>query len=247
MRWLVLVCLLLLPYAAQAQVTVDAVSSAESAVPGTTTSHSHTIAADANLVLINVCTRDPGSAIQPVTSVSVGGQAATLIARVQNSANALSAELWRRISPLTGSQTIAVTNDAANDRTVTTVISLKGVDTAAAFGTEVTASDPGAADANVDVNGIGSQVNDLVIMGGCARVNTTTVAPDATVPVSTEQVERAHADSTALIGFIYSENGASPTVDMRADLTPAERWAAVGVSVHSTASASSAAFKRRTQ
>lgn len=244
MRWRVLVCLLLLPYAAQAQVTVDAVSSAESAVPGTTTSHSHTIAADANLILINVCSRDAGLAIQPVTSVSVGGQAATRINRVQTSNNGISAELWQRISPLTGSQTVAVTNDAANERTVTTVISLKGVDTAAAFGTEVTASDPGTTDANVDVNGIGSRVNDLVVMGGCARVNTTTVAPDATVPVSVEQVERAHADSTALIGFLYSEDGVSPTVDMRADLTPSERWAAVGVSVQSV-TVSGGLYRRR--
>lgn len=221
----------LLPALAQAQVAIDAVSQAESAVPGTSTTHNHTLGGAATWIGVCVSTRDHGLAIQPVTSVTVGGVSAMLVDRAQTSNNGISAELWHLPSPPTGVQSIVVTNDAVNERTVTTAISLTGTATSSMLGTAITATDPGSANANVDVDVIPSAVGELGIVCGAARVDTTTVAADPTAPVSTERVERAHADSTSLIGFLYSEDGAATSINMRMDLTPAERWAAVGVSV----------------
>lgn len=229
-RWCCIL-ILFLPSLAQAQIAVDAVSSAESGVPGTSTSNTHVVGAAATFVGVCVASRDIGGAVQPVTSVTVGGVAATFVNRSLSPANTVSAELWTLVSPPTGSQTVSVTNNAANDRTVTTTISLNGVTTSGTLGTAVTAADPGSADENTNVDGIPSAGGELGLLCGCGRVNTTTADPDATAPTSSEQIERAHADATSLIGFIYSESGASPTIDMRVDLTPAERWAAVGVSI----------------
>jgi hypothetical protein len=231
LRLFIIAALTLYAGSVWAAVAFDAVSASVSSVPGTSTTQTHIVGSDATIVLICVSSRDTGSAIQPVTSVTVGGSAATLLNRVQNSANALSAELWYRLSPPAGLQTINVTNNAANDRTVTTAITLKGSDSAAPFGASIATSDPGSDNANVDINGIASAVGEMGILCGAARTNLTTASPDATSVTSIEEIEMVHGDATSNIGFIYSEDGASPTIDMRVDLTPAARWAAVAVSV----------------
>jgi hypothetical protein len=232
MRRLLLIglCTLLAPIWAQAAITIDATSSVASAPPATTTSHSHPIASDANFVGVCVASRDFGLAVGSVSSVTVGGAAATFVGRAQSGNAGVSAELWYIVNPATGSQTVAVTNAATNDRTLTTVISLKGVATSPTTGTPVTAGDAGPS-VDVNVDGIGSAVGELGLLCGVGRVNTATVAADAAAVVSTEQIEAAHTDATSMVGYIYTEAGASPTIDMRVDLSTSERWGAVGVSV----------------
>lgn len=239
MRRLLLIglCTLLAPIWAQAAITIDATSSVSSAPPATTTSHSHTIASDANFVAVCVVSREFGLSVGAVSSVTVGGVSASLASRAQSANANVSAELWYVVSPPTGAQTIAVTNAAQNDRTLTVAISLKGVATSSTLGTPVPVGDS-AASVDVNVDAIASAVDELGLLCGVGRVNTTTVSADAAAVVSTEQIEVAHSDSTSMVGYIYTEAGAAPTIDMRVDLSTSERWAAVGVSVKPLVAAS---------
>ena len=231
-RRLVAVLLLglaLLPAPLWAAITFDTASGSGGT---TSTSHSHTVAVDANIAIVCTAQRESGLAVAQSSSVTIGGQAADgMLVGANNSTNNVRAELWYKLAPLTGSQTVAVTGGAGTDRMVTTVMTWKG---AAQTSTFNTASSLGstASGTNIDLDGIASALGEMVVLCGSSRVLASTPSPDATAPVSTERIEQAFdSGGTSHMGFGYSEAGAASTIDMRIDLATSETWAVVAASM----------------
>lgn len=239
MRFLLLLCALLAPTVGWAQIAVDATSSGEGT---TSTSHSHTFASG-SIALICTGLRAPDGTAAAVSSVTVGGSAATLLTTANEvGTNAMRVEMWYHLSPGTGAQTVAATYNASTTRALTQVISLTGVSTTSTF--NGTATDQGAA-TNADVNAIASAVGELGVLCGVGRTNTTTVSADATAPVSTEQLETSHTQSSSFTSFLYTEAGASSTIDMRVDLSASVQFAAIGASVRPVNGVSFGPLRRR--
>lgn len=238
LRWMFLLLLLDLLSAGPswAAITYDTSSSGEGT---TSTSHSHTFAADANIAIICVAVRDSGAAVAAVSAVTVGGQAATLLARVANAGNVVASELWYKLAPTAGSQTVAVTSGAGTDMTVTGVMSFKGVAQSSSFNTQGTAE--GVTANAADVDALASAVGELGVLCGAGRTATTpveTVAADATSPVSTERFDHDYsASTTAIRGWGYTEPGATTSINMRVDYNAdaSTQWATVAVSMRAAA------------
>lgn len=192
----------------------------------TATSHDHTVAADANLLLIFVSQLDTAPAA--VVGVTVEGSAATLITGCAKTQGVVRTEIWYYLNPPTGAGvTVAVdTSGTATDATMTGTMSIKGVDTSNPFGT---CSTDGTTDSSVDINNITTTLNDLVVIGVSAN-STASCSADATSPVSTERFDANNGGN--LGGCGYTENGASPTTDMRVDLSGSLTHAEVAVAVH---------------
>lgn len=247
MGWLVvpfLVLSFLVPIPVWAAITFDTASSSGGL---TSTSHSHTVAADANIAIICVSQREDGGAAAQAASVTLGGQAATYVDGVVSASGVTRAEMWVKLTPLTGAQTVAVTGGVATDRMVTGVMTFKNVAQTGTFNTVSKLGSPGTS-TDADLNGIASAVGELVVLCGASRVNSATPSPDPTVPVSTEQYEFGF-DSGGVTheGFGYTEAGASPTIDMRIDLASAQSWALIAVSMRELASSASFGPLRRRQ
>jgi hypothetical protein len=214
------------PPASVAPITFDAASSSEGT---TSTRHSHTIAADANIALVCVASADYGLNVQQATSVTIGGKAAThLVGFNQTTDNIVRADIWYKLAPPIGSQTVAVTSDATTDFTVTGVMTFKGVAQSSTFNTTATAA---GTTANVDIAKIASAVGEMGVLCGAYRNEAATVSPDAEKPVSVERWERQHATGTSEGGFGYTEDGAVNSIAMRVNLSVAKNWTVVGVSL----------------
>lgn len=233
MRYKHYLCVWLLWATPCSAITLNNTSTAESSPPTSTTiSYAHTVHASSNMAVVLVCERDTnGSGFTDDAVVSVGGASALLIDRAQSTDNLVRALLFARVNPSTGSATIAVTGDTGSDRLVVGVLDYADVASSGSFGAPVINGSSGSN--NVDVDGVPSSIGELGVMGGCARTSAVTVSADPTAPVSTERLNAAHTDSVSIRLFAYDEPGASGTINMRADLSVSERWAAVGVSMRS--------------
>ena len=236
MVWVVvpfLVLSLLVPIPVWAAITFDTASSSGGT---TSTSHSHTVAADANIAIICLWQRDTGTGASQSSGVTIGGQAATFLIGVNNSTNALRSDLWYKLSPPTGAQTVAASGGATVSRMVTGVMTFKNVAQTGTFNTAASVGSTGVT-TNADLNSIASAVGEMVVLCGGDRVQTVTPSPDATVPVSTERFELGFdSGGTTTLGFGYTEDGASPTVDMRIDLSGAgDLYALTAVSMRELA------------
>lgn len=246
MMLLILAVMAMLSGEAVAAITIDNTTSAEANVgtPNTLSYSGHTIAADADALLIGVCERDTNSSGFTVdtATVTVAGASATQLLGHDNGAT-VRALLFYKLSPSTGTPTIAVTGDTGNDRLVIGVMSLKGVQQSSTFNTAGTGSGLGVT--NADIDALASAAGEFGVMLGCIRTNTVTPSADATAPVSTEQLDVAHTDSTSVRAFLYTEAGASPTLDMRVDLSGSGDWAGVAVSVRPEAGGAFGALRRR--
>lgn len=232
-RLVLLVLALVLPSVALGAVTIDTISSSEGFTSGGTgsTSHSHTIAADANLVLVCLAERDANASgiTADTSSVTVGGAAATKLIGVQESTPQVRSVMFYKLAPATGSQTIAATADTGSDLLVTSVISLKGVAQTGTFNTAGSNSSTGST--NADINGLASAVGEFAVLCGASATAASSSSADATSPVSTEQSDVAHTNGTSVRGWIYTEDGAATSIDMRVDLASSVRWAAVASSL----------------
>lgn len=231
--WVYLLALLLcVPSWVDAAVTVDTTSSGEGISATTaTSSHSHTIAADANLVIVCLAERDSdaGGLTADTASVTVGGASATKLNAVTNPDATSRGVFFYKLAPATGSQTIAVTADTGTNRLTTGVISLKGAAQTSTFNTSSTnSSNTGT---NADLNGIASALGEFVLVCGSSVTAAASATPDATAPTSTEQLDVANSDSTSIRVWIYTEDGAASTTDIRVDLASGNRWTTVGSSI----------------
>lgn len=229
---LLVVVMLLVACDGYAAVTIDAVSSEEGiGVNTASTSHSHTIASDANLVVVCLAERDTsaGGITADTATVTVGGAAATQLSAVQESTPQVRVVMFYKLSPSTGVQTIAATSDSGIDRLLTGVLSLKGVAGSSTFNTAGTSSNIGSTDADVD--GLASAVGEFAVLCGASATAASTASADATAPVSTEQLDVAVTDATTVRGWIYTEAGDTTSINMRVDLASSVRWAATAVSI----------------
>jgi hypothetical protein len=242
-----LACLLsvviVIPSPLWAAITFDTASSSGGT---TSTSHSHTVAPDANIAIICVWTRDAATGVGQSTNVTIGGQAATFLVGQNNSTNALRVDLWYKLAPLTGAQTVAATGEASASRMVTGVMTFKNVAQTSTFNTPASIGSTGVG-TDADLDNIPSAVGELVALCGGVRVQTINASPDATVPVSTEQYELGFdSGGTTTKGFGYTEDGASPTVNMRIDFSGAgDLWALAAASMREAVTATSGAIMRR--
>lgn len=221
---------------AQAAVTPDATGSGE----GTTSaSYAHSIASDATLILVCLAERDTNASgfTANSASVTVDGQAATQLIAVQDGTPQSRMVMFYKVAPSTGSVTISSTADTGTERLVTASLSLKGAATSSTFNTATSNSSLGSTDA--DVNTIASASGEFGVLCGASLTAASSASADATTPVSTEQLDIAHTDATSVRNWIYTEDGAASSIDMRVDLASSVRWSAVAVSIRAAASPSS--------
>lgn len=231
----------------RAAVTIDNTTSAEANVgtPNSIPNYTgHTIAADADAILIGVCMRDTNASgyTNDTATVTVGGVSATQILAVDNTVS-IRLALFRLLAPTTGTPSIAVAGDTGTDRLIIGVMSLKGVAQSGSFNTASSNYGLGVTDADID--SLASATGEFAIMAGCIRLNTITPSADATSPVSTEQLDVAHTDSTSVRVFLYTEDGASSAINMRVDLSGSGDWAGVAVSVRPESDTSFGPLRRR--
>ena len=244
---LVLLLILLSPVIGQAQVTVGSAVSAESSpAASTTVTYNHTIEVDATGIVVALCERDTNASnfTAGSSTVTVGGVSATQVTAVQTSDNIIRIPMFYLASPSIGTQSIVANSDTGSDRMIVGSMTVKGAALSSPLNTALTASNIGSA--NADISGLASNANELAVLVGCVRTSTVTPSPDATAPVSTEQLDVAHTDATSVRIFIYTESGASPTVDMLVDLSASERWSADAVSIMPPV-ASGTSIRRRAQ
>ena len=215
--------------------TIGTPTTAEAAVgtPNTVT-FNHTIESDANLVLICLAERDTNASGFTVdtASVTVGGQAATQLIGQGNGAT-IRTVMFYRLAPPTGTQSISVTGDTGNDRLMVAAIAVINAAQTSTFNTAKGAGT--TATTNMDVDTISSAIGELGVMCGSIRTSAITASADATSPVSTEQVDVAHSDSTSVRIFMYTEAGAATSIDMRVDASGSADWAATAVSIRASA------------
>ena len=232
LRFITALVLLLIPSWAWAAITFDAASSAEGT---TSTSHSHTIASDANIVVICVVMRDGGGAVEAITTApTVGGQNASLVTgavRTLTANNSRRVEMWYKLAPPTGSQTIAVTSPAVTDQTLTGVLSYKSVAQSSTWGTASVAE--GGSNSDIDLFNIVSAVNEMGVMCGATQNAGTpaTFTADANTPVSTERLDVAHSTGSTMSLGMYEETGTASNFDMRMNSSITSNWIAVASSM----------------
>jgi len=216
---------------ADAAITLGTASSAEAAV-GTpnTLSYSHVVEASANAVIVCLAERDTNASGFTVdtASVTIGGQAATQLIGQFNGVSIRSV-LFYKLAPPTGTQTIAVTGDTGGERLVVATVALQGVAQTSTFNTAAGAGTTAVTD--MDINTLASAVGEVAVMCGAIRTSAVTPSPDATAPTSTELVDVAHTDSTSVRVFMYTESGASTSIDMRVDASASADWAGTAVSI----------------
>lgn len=240
------VVLALIPYLlttpSWAAITIDAVTTAGNVGIGINTteaSFSHTGAADATLALVCYTGRDTTATMGTDASVTYGGNAMLAVTgAIQTQGSFLQSQLFYLTSPPSGAQTINVTAATGSDREVVSAITLKGTATTSIFNTAGTMGSEGTT--SIDIDGLASAVGEFAVMCGTQSTNTPTVSPDATSPVSTEQLEADHTDSIGMTHFVYTEDGAATSINMRVDSDTSARTSAVAVSIRPAAS--SAAF-----
>lgn len=242
---LVVLGVLVLAGEVRAAVVLGSVVSAEANV-GTpnTLSQALTIDGDADAALVGVCERDTNASGFTVdtATVTIAGASATQLLGHDNGVS-IRALLFYQLTPATGTPTIAVTGDTGNDRLVIGVMSLKGVQQSSTFNTAGTGSGLGVT--NADIDALASAAGEFAVMLGCIRTNAITPSADATAPVSAEQLDVAHTDSTSVRAFLYTEAGASPTLDMRVDLSGSGDWAGVAVSIRAATGGAFGPLRRR--
>lgn len=222
--------ILSLPSYAHAAITIDAATTGH-AINGTNISISHTGAADATLALACVTERDSATNnLGAGPSVTYGGNAMTLVSGATiTTGTRVKASLFYYLSPPSGAQTVELTESTNANRYSMTAITLKGTAGTSTFNTAGTYGD--ATSTNINIDGLASSAGEFALMCGMQHTQASTVSPDATSPVSTEYLEVDHTDSTSFTHYIYTEAGASPSIDMRVDSDTSSYSAAVAVSI----------------
>lgn len=204
------------------------IGTACTAMTGTTsTSGSCTIDADANIAIICVATRENGANAVIPSAVTVGGAAATALSGIRDASGCFRTDLFYKLSPATGSQTVAVTSGAGTDMTITGVMIFKGVAQTSTFNTPGTFTSPNSADADID--SLASAVGEMGVLCG-GHHDGGAVSADVTTPVSTEQFD-TQCPSISWRGWGYTEAGAVSTINMRVTIPAGIESVAVAASM----------------
>lgn len=243
MPYLLTILLLLLHSPVWAAITIDGTPSFGGGINGNGTpdiSFSHSSTAP-TLSLACVAERDvSGAALGAATSVpTYAGNNMTLVpGATQNQGGVMKTSLYYYVSPPSGSQTVTLPTVSANaDRYMMSVITLAGTATTDIFNTAGT--NGAATGTNLDVDSLASAVGEFAVACGAQETNTPAFSADATSPVSTEVVDEdmASIDGIGLSHFIYTEDGAATSINMRVDSTGNVDWSMVAVSIRPAASA----------
>lgn len=239
MKKILIALFLLLASPAFAAVTFDAATSTSTgASDGNTTSHSHTTANQPNRVMYIGITlwRQSAANVGECTSVTYNSVAATRLDHDRSGSSQHAGEIWRLIAPATGTNTVAVTCDAAVERVVTGVITAYGVD-------QVTPDDGLTFQDGVTSScctwGVSSAVGELVFVTASVRSTATACAPGAS------EDERWDVQTTGTgtdaHGCGYTEPGATGTVNVIPTYTgDADFVVGYGVSINATTDAAKA-------
>lgn len=123
---LLLLVLLLSPVWAWGVITLDLITTAGTSPEFGDKSFNHTVAADANFLLVCTSTTQ-GTNNEVITSITYATQPLTFLVAVQDAAVVRRTELWYRFAPAAGNNLVAV-NAADDPWFMYTAISLKGVD-----------------------------------------------------------------------------------------------------------------------
>ncbi len=215
-------------------ITFDAITTAEG-MNVTNISTSHTGAADATLALACVTERDTAFTMGAGPSVTYGGNAMTLVSgATQTQATRVKSSLFYYVSPPSGAQTVNMTRSTNANRYMMSVLTLKGTALVNIFNTAGTFGSDAAT--NIDIDSLASASGEFAVMCGLQQTNTPVISPDATSPVSTERAEVDHTDSTGLTHFVYTEDGAVTSINMRVDSDTSVYTSAVAVSIRPAAS-----------
>lgn len=240
-------CLLTTPV--WAAITIDGTPSFGGGINGTgdpDVSFSHTSTAP-TLALACIAERATGSNMGAgPASVTYGGNAMTLVpGATQTQGSLMKTSIFYYVSPPSGSQTVAMNASTNSNRYMMSVITLAGTATTSIFNTAGT--NGAASGTNLDVDGLASAVGEFAVACGAQETNSPAFSADATSPVSTEQVDEdmTSIDAIGLSHFIYTEDGAATSIDMRVDSTVSQDWSMSAVSIRPAASVSSFDPSRR--
>ncbi len=231
-----LLCFLLMASPVWAAITYDA-TSGQSGEGTTSATHNVTVAAGSNIMIVCVAVRDSAGAVASVSSVTVGGAAATFLVGQSNSGSVVRVEMWYKLAPATGTVSVVATGGAGTDFMVTGGLAFSGVAQSSTFNTPASLQNSGT---TVNVTSIASAVGEMVVGCEVARSGTAVVfSAEGTPPTSTERYDNHHDTGTGtLAGAAYTEAGASPTVDLLVNLNESVQNAAVGVSMRPEATSS---------
>lgn len=160
-----------------------------------------------------------------VSSVTYGAENLTLLGTVASGAGAVRVELWGRVAPLQGSNTIAVTLSAALDSAAgaTSFTGVHQVSPTEAFNS-ATATNVGAADATVNVTTVAD--NDWVI--------DTVATDDIAITVGAGQTSRWNVTGTLGSGAGSTEGPKTPAgaVTMSwTDVAALATWSIAGIAI----------------
>lgn len=236
MHYLLTLLLLLLPSPLWAAITIDGTISFVAGRNGTgypdlSVSHSSTAP---TLALACVAERASSNNMGASTSVpTYGGNTMTLVTgATQTQATRVKTSLYYYVSPPSGSQTVALATVSTNsNRYMMSVMTLAGTATTSIFNTAGT--NGGDSGQNLDVDGLASAVGEFAVACGLQSTNAPVFSADATSPVSTEQLDEdmTATDSIGLSHFVYTEDGAATSINMRVDSTVSQYWSMVAVSI----------------
>lgn len=236
MKHLLIILLLLLPAQLHAAITIDGTPSFTAGLNGTgdpDLSVSHTSTAP-TLALACVLERATANNMGASTSVpTYAGNAMTLVTgATQTQATRMKTSMYYYVNPASGTQTVALPTVSTNStRYALSVITLAGTATTSIFNTAGTnGADSGT---DLDVDSLASAVGEFGVACGAQSTNAPAFSADATSPVSTEQLDEdlTATDSIGLSHFIYTEDGAATSINIRVDSTVSQYWSMVAVSI----------------
>jgi len=219
----ILAALLLWPALSWGAVAWDAATVNDNADSDTATSFNHTIGGGVTNGYTGACiTTRGGGATIAVSSVNIGGSAASLLRAADTAATEFGTtrtEIWGRA---TGSTTGAISIDptvASADRFRTTAFSLSGVNQASPTGTIPAAVT--ATSTSITQN-VSSAINDMVV--SCTGINTSGVsAVTAGAGQTSRQLNASDVNNT--FEDLTTEPGA-------ATVTMSESWTGVSIAAH---------------
>jgi MYXO-CTERM domain-containing protein len=202
---------------ARAQVAYDADSRADAIA--SSLSFDHTVGALADRLLLVVVVMADATA--RVSSVSAGGAGLAAVGGVNASGNACRVELWRRIAPTSGRQTVEV-QTSSGTHIFAVAISYSGVDQANPTSAAATAAGSGS----VATVSLASAAADTVVDWICAG--------GGSVVQGMPGVDQTRRDSWGgdPAGGVSDRSGASPTVEMTWRSAGSFDWGMGAVSLH---------------
>lgn len=206
----------------KAQVTVDAVSSAQTAAASTTLSWSHTTTSSQNNRLLIVTVQADGS--NTVSGITYGGTALTLGKAKQQGTN-IDAEIWYLMNPASGTNNVTITHSASKNL-IGGSITFYNVNQSGTFGTFVAAAANAGSPTGVNTSSTFPTANDLIVDAVATLTKAATVGGAQTQRWNRTQTAGFTSGATSTL----PGSGASQTMQWTY-AAGSDKWAAVCVPI----------------